>query len=137
MKTPRRTASLAALSVLALTARLGLRTGVAGVGADRLAHLAARTIAGRAVRVLSLSRLCHLRWSSPRLVAPPPRAGHGTALSLLGATCCEDDVIADAQVPPDAVPAVGDRVVLAAVSGYAAAWNRGFAGVPAARVLVV
>ncbi len=107
----------------------------AGFAAGRV--LAARTIAGRAVRVLSLSRLCHLRWSSPRLVAPPPRAGQGTALSLLGATCCEDDVIADAQVPPDALPAVGDRVVLAAVSGYAAAWNRGFAGVPAARVLVV
>ena len=31
-------------SVLALTARLGLRTGVAGVGADRLAHLAALAI---------------------------------------------------------------------------------------------
>lgn len=99
--------------------------------------LAARTIAGRAVRVLSLSRLCHLRWSSPRLVAPPPPPGQATPLTLLGATCCEDDVIADARVAPGALPAVGDRVVLAAVSGYAVAWNRGFAGVPAARILLV
>ncbi len=99
--------------------------------------LAARTIAGRAVRVLSLSRLCHLRWSSPRLVAPPPLPGQATPLTLLGATCCEDDVIADARVAADDVPALGDRVILAAVSGYAAAWNRGFAGVPAARILVV
>ncbi|HVV88275.1 MAG TPA: hypothetical protein VHE35_34775, partial [Kofleriaceae bacterium] len=97
----------------------------------------ARTVAGREVRVLSLSRLCHLRWSSPRLVAPPPPPGGGAAVSLLGATCCEDDVIADARVPADAVPAIGDRVVLAAVSGYAAAWNRAFAGIPAARVVLV
>jgi ornithine decarboxylase len=98
--------------------------------------LASRAIGGRETRTLSLSRLCHLRWSSPRLVSPPPRAGEGVPLTLLGATCCEDDVIADALVPADAVPAVRDRVVLSAVSGYAAAWNRSFAGVPAARIVV-
>jgi diaminopimelate decarboxylase len=106
----------------------------AGFAAGRV--LAARTIGGRAARVLSLSRLCHLRWSSPRMVARPPRAGEAVALTLLGATCCEDDVIADARVPAHELPAVGARVVLAAVSGYAVAWNRGFAGIPPAQVVV-
>ena len=102
--------------------------------------LAARRADDREVRVLELSRLCHLRWSTPRLVAPPPRArADRVAVTLLGATCCEDDVIGDALVPPEHLPAldVGARVVLAGVSGYAAAWNRAFAGVPAARIVTV
>jgi diaminopimelate decarboxylase len=91
-------------------------------------------------RVLDLSRLCHLRWSTPRLVAPPPKANEPrVAVTLLGATCCEDDVIGDALVPPEHLPAlaVGARVILAGVTGYAAGWNRAFAGVPAARVVTV
>lgn len=130
----------AARAVVPANVELAIEPGrllVDGAGFAAGQVLAARTIADRAVRVLSLSRLCHLRWSSPRLVAPPPMPGQATALTLLGATCCEDDVIADARVAPDDVPALGARVVLAAVSGYAAAWNRGFAGVPAARILVV
>ncbi len=99
--------------------------------------VAARALAGRAARVLDLSRLCHLRWSTPRLCAPAPRPGERAALVLLGATCCEDDVIAEALVRPGEIPAVGDRVLLAGINGYAAAWNRGFAGVPAARLVLV
>ena len=34
-------------------------------------------------------------------------AGQATALTLLGATCCEDDVIADARVAADALPVGG------------------------------
>lgn len=113
------------------------RVVVDGAGFASGHVVAARAIAGREVRVLSLSRLCHLRWSSPRLVAPPPRPGQAVAVTLLGATCSEDDVIADAKVPAEALPALGERVTLADVTGYAAAWNRAFAGVPAARVLVV
>lgn len=115
-----------------------LWTEHAGFACGRV--LAARERDGRQVRVLALSRLCHLRWSTPKLVAPPPRPGEPrTAVTLLGATCCEDDVIADALVPPDHLAAleVGARVVLAGVTGYAAGWNRAFAGVPAAHVITV
>lgn len=99
--------------------------------------LAARAIAGHDGRVLGLSRLCHLRWSTPRLCAPPPAAGRGHRLVLVGATCCEDDVITDAVVPDAGALAVGETAIVAEVSGYAAAWNRGFAGVPAATVVAV
>jgi len=99
--------------------------------------VAARELGARAVRVLDLSRLCHLRWSTPRLRAPAPRPGERAEVVLLGATCCEDDVIGEAWVRPDGVPAVGERVRLDGVSGYAAAWNRGFAGVPAAQLVLV
>ena len=91
-------------------------------------------------RVLELSRLAHLRWCTPRLVAPPPRAGEARhRVILLGASCCEDDEIGDALVPASHLPAldVGARVVLGGISGYAAAWNRAFAGVPAAHVVLV
>jgi diaminopimelate decarboxylase len=101
--------------------------------------LAARTLGGRAARVLDLSRLCHLRWSTPRLVAPPPRPGASVDVTLLGATCCEDDLVGDVRIPPEHLASldVGARVVLAGVGGYAAGWNRGFAGVPAAQVVTV
>ncbi len=99
--------------------------------------LAARAIAGHDARVLGLSRLCHLRWSTPRLCAPPPAAGAGHRLVLVGATCCEDDVIGDALVPDADALAVGETAIVAEVSGYAAAWNRGFAGVPAATVIAI
>ncbi|MBP8805686.1 MAG: hypothetical protein KBG48_10320 [Kofleriaceae bacterium] len=99
--------------------------------------LVARTVDGQPVRVLSLSRLCHLRWSTPRLCGPPARPGAGLRVVLVGATCCEDDVVGDALVPDLTALAEGQRLVLAGVSGYAAAWNRGFAGVPAAAVLAV
>ncbi len=115
-----------------------LWTEGAGFASGRV--LAAREVGGRPARVLELSRLCHLRWSTPRLVAPPPRPGESRAtVVLLGATCCEDDVIGDARVPPEHVGAlaVGARVIVAGVSGYAVGWNRAFAGVPAARVVTV
>ena len=87
--------------------------------------------------------------------SPPPRPPGGrrggagetgarpnharVAVTLLGATCCEDDVIGDAVVPPEHLAAldVGARVVLSGVTGYAVGWNRAFAGVPAAQVVTV
>lgn len=110
-----------------------LFTEGAGYGAGRV--LAVRTAAGHDARVLALSRLCHLRWSTPVLCAPPPGAGDRRALVLLGATCCEDDVIGDAVVPGAHALPEGALAIVAGVSGYAAAWNRGFAGVPAARIV--
>lgn len=115
-----------------------LWTEGAGFAVGRV--LAARRAGDRELRVLELSRLCHLRWSTPRLVAPPPRPNHArAAITLLGATCCEDDVIGDALVPPEHLPAldVGARVLLSGVTGYAVGWNRAFAGVPAAQVVTV
>ncbi len=130
-----------------------LWTEGAGFAVGRV--LAARRAGERELRVLELSRLCHLRWSTPRLVAPPPRPPGGrrggagetgarpnharVAVTLLGATCCEDDVIGDAVVPPEHLAAldVGARVVLSGVTGYAVGWNRAFAGVPAAQVVTV
>src|SRR5215831_17836246 len=43
----------------------------AGFACGRVA--AARALDDRELRVLDLSRSCHLRWSQPELVAPPPR----------------------------------------------------------------
>jgi diaminopimelate decarboxylase len=114
-----------------------IATSAAHVGGELATHVSR---AERAVRVVELSRLCHLRWSTPRLVAPPPRAGEPrVAVMLLGATCCEDDLIGDALVPPEFLAQLepGARALFAGVSGYAAGWNRAFAGVPAARVIIV
>jgi diaminopimelate decarboxylase len=108
-----------------------------GYAAGRV--LVARSIGGLDARVLALSRLCHLRWSTPRLCAPPPTAADRQRLVLVGATCCEDDVLGDAVVPAAVAAALGEGAlaIVAGVSGYAAAWNRGFAGVPAASVITV
>jgi len=95
--------------------------------------LAARRLDDRELRIVSLSRLAHLRWSPVELIGPPPRPGHGGKVTFAGATCFEDDVIGDWIV--DAPPAVGAQVGWSGVTGYSVAWNRGFAGVPAAAVL--
>jgi ornithine decarboxylase len=110
--------------------------------------LAARTLADRELRVMSLSRIAHLRWSPVELVAPAPRPGRGRKLTFAGATCFEDDVIGDWLVDDPAISPgseghghlrnpmnVGTRVGWSGVTGYSVAWNRGFAGVPAAHVL--
>jgi diaminopimelate decarboxylase len=98
---------------------------------------AARSLDDRELRVLDLSRSCHLRWSQPELVAGAPRPGHGRKVTLVGPTCFEDDVLGDWQLD-DAEPlAEGSAVVLRNITGYAVAWNGGFAGVPAATVRLV
>ena len=97
--------------------------------------VAARTLVDRELRVLSLSRACHLRWSPVRLIAPAPPPGTGRKVHLVGPTCFEDDVIGEWTIA-EPLP-IGAPVTLADVSGYAVAWNTGFAGVPAAEVLVV
>ena len=95
----------------------------------------ARALDDRALRVLDLSRICHLRWSAVELVAPAPRPGEGVDTLLVGPTCYEDDVIGSWTVAQGAFP-VGARVVLRGVTGYALAWNTGFGGVPPAEVVV-
>lgn len=96
--------------------------------------MVARELDDRRLCVVDLSRVCHLRWSQPELVARPARTGHGRVTLLAGPTCYEDDVIGEWTVEP---LAEGQRVVLRNVTGYAVAWNTGFGGVAPADVIVV
>jgi diaminopimelate decarboxylase len=52
-----------------------------------------------------------------------------------GPTCFEEDVLGEWIVEPAAL-AVGSRIVLRNVTGYAVAWNTSFGGVPAADVVI-
>lgn len=106
----------------------------AGFACGRIA--AARELDGRELRVLELSRSCHLRWSQPELVAPPPRTGAGRRVLFVGPTCYEDDVLGEWTTEPERF-ATGGRAVLRHVTGYAVAWNTGFAGIAPADVVMV
>jgi diaminopimelate decarboxylase len=111
----------------------------AGYAAGRVE--VAREVDDRLLRVCSLSRVCHLRWSQPELVAPAPRPGEGRTVLVVGPTCYEEDVLGEWTVGPahgddEPLPA-GAPLVLRNVTGYALAWNTGFAGVPPAEVVTV
>ena len=95
----------------------------------------ARELADRAVRVVDISRSCHLRWSQVELVGAAPHPGTGRIALFVGPTCYEDDVIGEWTIAPDAARA-GDRFLVRGVTGYAVAWNTGFGGVPAADVVI-
>jgi diaminopimelate decarboxylase len=88
----------------------------------------------RTISVCELSRVCHLRWSQPELVAPAPKAERRSKVVVLGPTCYEEDVIGEWIVD---VEDVRDRIVLRNVTGYAVAWNTGFAGIAPATVLTL
>jgi diaminopimelate decarboxylase len=109
-------------------------TEAAGFASGRIA--AARELDDRELRVLELSRSCHLRWSQPELVAPPPRTGAGRRVLFVGPTCYEDDVLGEWTTEPDRF-AAGGRAVLRHITGYAVAWNTGFAGIAPADVVMV
>jgi diaminopimelate decarboxylase len=106
----------------------------AGFAAGRIT--AARELDDRALRVLDLSRSCHLRWSQPELVAPPPRTGEGRRMLVAGPTCYEDDVLGEWTAEPARFPA-GGLALFRNVTGYAVAWNTGFGGVAPAAVVMV
>lgn len=106
----------------------------AGFAAGRIC--VARELDDRALRVLDLSRICHLRWSQPSLIAPPPRNRAGQPTLFVGPTCYEDDVIGDWAVEPGWYPP-GARVVLSNITGYAVAWNTGFGGIGPAEIVMV
>ena len=97
--------------------------------------LVARELEDRPLRVLDLSRICHLRWSQVELVAAAPHPGDGRRALFVGPTCYEDDVVGEWSVTPAQLPE-GARVVLRGVTGYAVAWNTSFGGVPAAEVVI-
>lgn len=106
-----------------------------GAGFARGTVVGARELADRPLRVLDLSRICHLRWSQVELVAAAPHPGEGRRALFVGPTCFEDDVVGEWTITPSALTA-GARVVLRGVTGYAVAWNAGFGGVPAAEVYI-
>ncbi len=93
----------------------------------------ARELADRTLRVVDLSRTCHLRWSPIELVAPPP-AGGGRAMLFAGPTCYEDDVLGE-WIVAEPYP-IGARVIVRGVTGYAVGWNTGFGGIAPADVIV-
>ncbi len=97
--------------------------------------MVARELDDRSLRVIDLSRICHLRWSQVELVAQAPRPGHGRDVLLVGPTCFEEDAIGDWKL--EEALATGARVIFRNVSGYAVAWNCGFHGVSPADVIVV
>ena len=105
-------------------------TNDAGFACGRV--VVARDVGDRQLRVVDLSRICHLRWSQVELVVEHP--GRGVPTSFVGPTCFEEDVLGDWITEP---PPVGAPIVLRNVSGYAVGWNTSFGGVPAADVLLV
>jgi hypothetical protein len=94
---------------------------------------AARTLADRELRVLELSRICHLRWSPIDLVAPPPRTGEGRPVLFVGPTCFEEDVLGEWIIDRRTTR----RAMFRDVTGYALAWNTGFGGIAPADVVLV
>jgi diaminopimelate decarboxylase len=93
----------------------------------------ARELEDRPLRVVDLSRLCHLRWSHVELIGRSPQ--HTARQTLfVGPTCFEDDTLGEWTVEP---PPAGARIAVRNVSGYAVAWNTGFGGVPPAAVVLV
>lgn len=111
------------------------RALVEGAGFARGTVVVARELADRPLRVLDLSRICHLRWSQVELVHRAPHPGEGRRSLFVGPTCYEDDVVGEWTITPASLP-VGTPVVLRGVTGYAVAWNTSFGGVPAAEVVI-
>jgi diaminopimelate decarboxylase len=109
------------------------RTFAAGAGFACGIVTAARSFGDRELRVIDLSRACHLRWSPVELVAPAPHPGHGKSVLIVGPTCYEEDTLGEWTVDP---LHVAERVIVRDVPGYALAWNTGFAGIPPADVIV-
>jgi diaminopimelate decarboxylase len=105
----------------------------AGYAAGRV-HVA-RDLGDRELRIIDLSRACHLRWSQPELVGYPPRPGEGRTVLFAGPTCYEEDVVGEWVVDPSHFPP-DVRVVFREITGYAVGWNTGFGGLPPADVVL-
>jgi diaminopimelate decarboxylase len=83
-----------------------------------------------------------MRWAKPRLMVPQPARGDGDreTVRFCGPTCFENDVIGAFEVPVETAREqlrVGCTVLFENVSGYAAAWNVGFNGIPPAQVVLL
>ena len=109
------------------------RTFAAGAGFACGLVTSARSLGDREVRVIDLSRACHLRWSPVELVAPAPHPGRGVNVLIVGPTCYEEDTLGEWTIDP---VHVAERVIVRGLSGYALAWNTGFGGIAPADVIV-
>lgn len=118
------------LELIAEPGRLFARDAGFAIGTVR----AVRHLADRQLCVLDLSRVCHLRWSQLELVAAAPRPGSGRKVLFAGPTCYEDDVLGEWLLDTEQDLSIGHGLVFRGVTGYAAAWNTGFGGLPAANV---
>jgi len=94
---------------------------------------AARSLGDRELRVVDLSRACHLRWSTFELVARAPHPGRGRRVLVVGPTCYEEDVLGEWTIEPDEI---ADRVIVRGISGYALAWNTSFGGIEPADLVL-
>lgn len=125
----------AALPSLELIVEPG-RALVEGAGFACGRVVVARELDDRPLRIVDLSRICHLRWSAVELVDTPPHPGAGVTALFVGPTCFEEDVLGEWSIEPARLVA-GSRVVVRNVTGYAVAWNTGFGGVPPADVVLI
>lgn len=103
--------------------------------------VSARSVPGREIRVLDISRVGHMKWSNsaPRVDVPVANGG-STRLELVGPTCYEDDCflrvpLAAGSDARSLLPE-GERIVFEGVTGYSAAWNHSFNGLPEAAVVI-
>ncbi|HEY4180266.1 MAG TPA: hypothetical protein VGM90_25665 [Kofleriaceae bacterium] len=124
-------ASLATIEILVEPGRAIVRE--AGFACGHV--VAAREIAGRSLRIVDISRLCHLRWSPVELVGAAPHAGTGINTVVLGPTCSEEDLVGEWTVPPGMLDE-GAPIVLRGVTGYSSAWNTSFGGVSPADIVI-
>ncbi|MCE9577196.1 MAG: hypothetical protein K8W52_28875 [Deltaproteobacteria bacterium] len=97
---------------------------------------AARELAEVSLRVVDLSRACHLKWQQPSVIARPAKTGEARRVLFTGPTCYEDDLIGEWKLAPSNYP-VGAALALTNVNGYAVGWNTGFGGVAPAEVVWV
>jgi diaminopimelate decarboxylase len=97
---------------------------------------AARDLGDRALRVVDLSRACHLRWQHVAPVAAPAPTGAARPILFAGPTCYEEDVIGEWKLDPSRF-AAGAPLVVAGVDGYALGWSHGFGGVPPADIALI
>jgi cysteine synthase A len=110
---------------------------------------AARSEREREIRILGLSRACHLKWTSPLLLnalgarvgnETPVEKSAGPRIEIVGPTCFEDDRFCETIIPAEGaqeVLPVGALVVFGSITGYAAEWNASFNGIPPAEVKFV
>lgn len=91
---------------------------------------------------LDISRECHLRWTQVGLLQREHGwDGETEQVIFYGPTCMDGDIVSAAWLPRDSrgrlMIQADDELVFTHVRGYAAMWNQGFNGLPAATVKLV
>ncbi len=113
-------------------------TARAGYAFCRVLFTRDRADTGATFVVVDLSRECHVRWDQPQLIrwwGTEPRSEH---VSIFGPTCYEADHLGTFRFEgPRTARAAPDSgwLLFGGVTGYAAALNMSFNGIPKATVL--